>query len=211
MTELYHCLYKKPQGDSLLATCFREVNGETKNYLYAATHLTKALAFAFSYHDNEVVFNANYEHPENEIVVLCGGQDTINKPRHIRVYGFPDDGFTEIPHGRQAVSENPMPFSRTRLVLETTDIDDLMKRGLQIFVLPKKLDAYFAPEDENRYSQKHWEDGNRWGQLMAKIIEHDGAVWLNRERGINPCPLLSQDIPDTPARAKRANPSFDPS
>lgn len=90
---LYHCLYKEPEGDQLLPTCEREVNGRTDKFLFAATHLSKALAFAFSYHDGEIICNGGIDETDEEFALVCGGKATLDKERHIRVYGFSSKGF----------------------------------------------------------------------------------------------------------------------
>lgn len=203
--ELYHCMYREPQGAALLASCFRDVNGEQKNFLFAATHLTKALAFAFSYHDNEVLFNSGIEGSPNEIVLLCGGQATLDKPRHIKVFAFPDDGFAEIPRARQAVSENPVPFSQTRIVLDTTDINDLMKSGLQIFVLPEKVEHYEIGGETMHIGMRM---GGNHGEVMGKIMQQYGARWINQERGIGVCPLLASQMGDAGLARKAHGPDL---
>lgn len=198
MRLLYHCMYKEPVGNALLATCFRNVNGEEKNYLYAATHLTKALAFSFSYHDNEVLMNSGIDGSDNEMVIVCGGQATLDKKRHIRVYAFPDDGFIEIPKARQAVSENPMPFSKAEKILETRDINDLMEKGLQIIVLPGSMEDYSDQEGLDIVSKKYWRQGSTHGDIVSAIMSDLGARWINLERNIGICPVLKSEMPELP-------------
>lgn len=194
MRELYHCMYRQPEGEAILATCFRAVNGIEKNYVFAATHLTKALAFAFSYHDGEVLFNSGIEDAPSEIVMLCGGQATLDKPRSITVFGFPDEGFTEIPGARQAVSESPVPFSQARIVMKTTDINDLMARGLQIFVLPHDVSYYADPQNADNIWSTYMTPAPNFGQGVAGIMAGTGARWINRERGTGVCPLLREQM-----------------
>jgi hypothetical protein len=116
---LYHCLYRTPEGEALLPTCEREVNGLTAKFLFAATHLSKALAFSFSYHgpNPEIIMNGGIGDSPDEFAIVCGGQEVLNRPRHIRVYGFPDEGFEHIEGARQAVSEQPVYFKDTKLIL----------------------------------------------------------------------------------------------
>ncbi len=197
MKTLYHCFYREPKGDSILASCFRDVAGEPKPYLFAATHLSKALAFAFSYHDNEVLMNSGIEGTDDEIVVLCGGQETLDKPRHIRVYSFSSEGFSEIPKARQAVSEFPMPFAKTQLMLETRDINDLMREGLQIVVLPLKVEDYMLDDDQNKASQIFGSSLSPH-DFLARMMRELDARWINEERGINPCKTLKHSLDSEP-------------
>ena len=203
MPELYHCMYKEPEGEAILASCFRDVNGEEKSYVFAATHLTKSLAFAFSYHANEVLFNSGIGDTPNELVVLCGGQKTLDRERSIKVFAFPDDGFTEISRGRQAVSENAVPFSQTRIVMETTDINDLMKEGLQIFLLPEDVSHYL---DENGNATTDHRSAKNWGEAMAAMMRDNGARWINQERNINICPQLTAEMGTTNPSSSREGP-----
>lgn len=194
MAELYHCFNKEPQGDSILASCFRKVNGKEANYLFAATHLTKALAFAFSYHDKEVILNAGIKGSDNEMILLAGGQGVLDKERHIRVFGFPDEGFTVLPGWRQAVSENPLPFSKARLVLETEDYRDLMKAGLQIFLLPEEGDFYFDSEGGFK-GDSFLRESKTKEEYIHKVAQAYGGRWINEEQKINVCPVLQSAFP----------------
>lgn len=192
MAELYHCFYKEPQGDSILASCFRSVNGkEERNYLFAATHMTKALAFAFSYHDREVISNSGIDGSDNEFVLLVGGQDTLEKKRHIRVFAFPDDGFTILPEARQAVSEKEVPFSKARLILETEDYRDLMRAGLQIFLLPDGMDAYIDSEGHFK-GNSFWEKSRTDEAAVWRIMQAYRGRWINQEENINMCPVIQR-------------------
>lgn len=190
MAKLYHCFYREPEGEAILASCFRTVNGQSDHYLFAATHLTKSLAFAFSYHDNEVLMNAGIDGTENELVVLCGGQKTLDKARHIRVFEFADEGFEELPYARQAVSVKDMPFSMTTKIMDTQDIDDLMRSGLQIFLLPEDVSHYMIGEDNNVVSRDYFRPAETHGEAMAGIMKDLGARWVNHERGVGSCPTL---------------------
>lgn len=211
MGELYHCFYKEPQGEAILASCFRNVNGKEANYVFAATHLTKALAFAFSYHDQEIVMNGNIDNSPDEFALLCGGQKTIDKKRHIKVMAFPDDGFEEIPGARQAVSENPVPFSRARVVMETSTIDDLMKQGLQIFVLPHDIDHYLDPDGKFSSGEQYFLTAKNSAEALKNIMSDLGARWINWEKGIEPHSEILSEIshqPDTgPAQQFKRAPS----
>lgn len=176
---LYHCLYKEPEGEALLPTCEREVNGRTDTFLYAATHMSKALAFSFSYHEGEVCLNSGIPDTDEEFVIVCGGQPTLDKPRHVRVYGFADDGFEEIQGYRQAVSRNAVNFSDTQLVLETTDIKDLMENGLQIFLMQETADEWEKEEMFETYVQKQ-------GGILYNLVREGRAHWINMEQSVNP-------------------------
>ena len=187
---LYHCVNKPIEGDSLLPTCERTVNGKEGSYLFAADRFTKALAFAFSYYDKEVMFNCNLDDgSSNECIVLSGGQHTLDKPRHVKVLSFSNEGFEQMGGSCQWVSKQAMPLEETMEVLETHSINTLMERGLQIFLMDEDgdaldkegfLDAYLS--QENPIQRLHSEGRTRW---------------INQERGINPCPSLQNQLKPT--------------
>ena len=107
---LYHCVNKPIDGGSLLPTCERTVNGKEDSYLFAADRFTKALAFGFSYHDKEVRFNGSMDDSPNEYIVLCGGQQTLDKPRQMKVFSFSNEGFEQMGGSCQWVSTQAMPL-----------------------------------------------------------------------------------------------------
>ncbi len=203
MGTLYHCFYREPQGDAILASCFRDVNGTEAAYLFAATHLTKSLAFAFSYHDNEVLMNSGIDQTDNELVILCGGQATLDKARHVRVFSFSDAGFEILDRARQAVSPHPMPFSMTEKIMDTQDINDLMEKGLQIFVLPEPVDHYMTGDGENVVSRDYYQPADTPGAAMAGIMRDLDARWINKERGIGVCHTLAAQMGFEIVGAKR--------
>ncbi|MCI5060425.1 MAG: hypothetical protein MRY79_05060 [Alphaproteobacteria bacterium] len=176
---LFHCLNQKPEGNALKVTCEREVNGRKAQFLFAASHLTKALAFAFSYHSQEVLCNGGIEDTQDEFVIVTGRQATLDKPRNIKVFSFSNEGFEEIKGFRQWVSEKPVPFNKTEIVLETDNIDDLMKAGLQIFVVEEDL----TPQQKHNYSEQLMEVSSE--RFIGTMMRAGKMRWLNQERGIN--------------------------
>ena len=190
LSTLFHCLYNEPQGKELRTTCKREVNGHTASFLFAATHLSKALAFAFSYHDNEVLMNGDIEGTEDEFIIIGGGQKTLDKPRNITVLSFPSDGFENMEGARQCVSEKPMPFEKTQTVLKTTDINDLMRNGLQIFLLPDDLNKGSLDEINSIMESQHLSLGSG----LQALMDQKNMRWINQERNINVNSDLLADI-----------------
>lgn len=176
---IYHCLYKNPIGNELKPTCVREVNGLTDTFLFAATHLSKAMAFSFSYHDGEIICNGGINETEDEFALVCGGQEALDKDRNIKIYGFSSEGFEEISGARQCVSTEPVAFKDTELVLETSDIKDLMRNGLQVFSIDEKIDELDVGKFMDHYN------GLRGG-LLYNLLKEGRARWINDENGINP-------------------------
>jgi|GEM_PF-1584382 len=182
---LYHCIYGTIQGDGLEPTCLGEVNGREDRFLFAASHLTKALAFAFSYHEGtEIICNGAITGTEDEFAIIMNSETTINKAFDAKIFAFPDTGFEEAWPGteaRQYVSTQTVPFSKTRIALEIKSADDLMRHGLQIFSTPDTLSEHeiknFLKEDYEGASNEEW---------LFHLLKNKGFVWENQRRGINP-------------------------
>lgn len=189
--ELYHCLYKKPTGDALLATYEGEFSGISGKFLFAATHLTKALAYAFSYHDREVMGNGEIEGTDNEFVVLRASKNPLEKERHIIVLSFNKDGFIPLEEGsRQSVLPTNLPFEKTTRVLETTHYQDLMQKGLQIFVFN---DSKY-PDSMNHGIFKYTDKFPTMESGFAHLLNTGYLRWINREENIGICPTLKIKI-----------------
>jgi hypothetical protein len=144
---LYHCVNHPMTGDSLQPRCLREVNGRKDTFLFAATRLSKALAFAFDYHSElpespGIICNGAIDGTPDEFAIICNRNKTLNELSHIKVYAFPADGFEYVDPGtesRQSVSTQAMPLSKAKMLLETSNVEDLMRHGLQIFSTDKTL------------------------------------------------------------------------
>ncbi len=186
--KLYHCLYKNPEGDALVPTCRREVNGREDVFLFATSHLSKASAFAFSYHDAEVIVNGPIQGTEEEFIVICGGEKTLHKDRHIKIYEFSSAGFEEIKGTRQWVSTEPVPFDKTKTALETTDYKDLMAQGLQIFLMEEGAEELVAENFEKRYEHQSNES------MLSDLLIKNRARWINREENIAVSNVLAARI-----------------
>lgn len=200
---LYHCMNREPEGDALMPTCEREVNGRTERFLFATPYLSKSLAFAFDYHDGkEIICNGGIDGTDHEFAIICDRDHTLSVPRTITVFAFPDTGFEDIPSARQCVSTKPVPFTEAKPVLEFDNIDGLMHHGLQIFSTSKTLDQLL---DEDFFSQKKSNVSNEaW---LCNLVCREGFVWENLDRNINPTPkLLDQYNLTTAAQGAKPRP-----
>jgi hypothetical protein len=184
---LYHCMNREAVGDNLMATCEREVNGRTDKFLFATPYMTKALAFSFDYYGTEIICNGNVGDTPHEFAIICDRDETLAKPRPIRVYSFSPDGFENVGEGsRQYVSSRPVYFKDTKIVFETNDVNEIMKRGLQVFSTPKTIDQLLAENFHEQFS--------RAATLEESLYDltRQGYVWENRARNLNPTPELAQ-------------------
>ena len=188
ITHLFHCLNKPPQGDALQVTCERDVNGRTGQFLFAATHLSKALAFSFSYHDEEVLCNGAIEDTDDEFIIICGGQKTLDKNRNITVLKFSAEGFEPIKGGRQCVSESAIKFSDTDTVLQATSIHELMQNGLQIFLLDEDLDQ----DKADTYFE--FFEGKCPAEYLSFLMKNQNMRWINAECNIGINSVLEDNL-----------------
>lgn len=187
---LYHCLYREPEGKTLNPTCVREVNGQEESFLFAASYFTKALAFAFSYHSDkgEIICNGGIDGSPDEFAIICNRDETLNAPRHIRVFSFSSRDFEQAwgPESRQYVSTQPLAFAETQCVFEAGNIEDLMRQGLQIFSTDKTLEKLMA-QNFHETAGLPAQSNNEW---LRNLVRDEGFIWENRDRGINPTPQL---------------------
>lgn len=187
MKTMYHCLYNEPAGSALRATCERDLGELKGTFLFAATHLTKSLAFAFSYHDGEVFSNGGIKGTDNEWVMLMASKKPLEKERSITVLSFDGEGFIELEGQRQAVSREDLPFSKTSLHLQTTDYRDLMREGLQILI----FDDVNHPD---AIGDNYMDDFTTSGEFFAHLMKAGALRWVNRDENINPCQQLHRNI-----------------
>ncbi len=203
---LYHCVNRPVTDDSLRPTCLREVNGRKDTFLFAATHLSKALAFAFDYHNESpgIICNGAIDGTPDEFAIICNRDKTLNELPYIKVYAFPADGFEYADPGtesRQSVSTQAMPLAKAKVVLETSNVEDLMRHGLQIFSTDKTFDQLGG--------QKFFDSGNAvtnedW---LGQLLKTGNFHWENHERGLNPTPeLLRALIPAVASKPASLNP-----
>ncbi len=187
---LYHCLYRAPEGEMLNPTCVRKVNGREERFLFAASYFAKALAFAFSYHSDkgEIICNGGIDGSPDEFAIICNRGETLNMPRHIRVFSFSSNNFEQAWNAasRQYVSIRPVDFQNTQLVFETQNVEDLMRKGLQIFSTDKTFEELMA-ENFHETVGLPANSNNEW---LRNLVRDEGFLWENQQRGVNPNQIL---------------------
>ena len=109
------------------------------------------------------------------------------------------EGFEQIPGARQSVSTEPVEFRDTEIVLETTNLNDLMKNGLQIFLIDETADELTAQLFFDRYN------GIKGG-LLYNLLKEGRFRWINEERNVNPSMQLKSEFSDL-NQYKRSYPS----
>ena len=180
---LYHALYKDPQGDALLPLSERAVNGRTDKFLYATHSFSKAMAYAFSYHNRQDIGgNGQIDGTPDEFAIVCTRDKTMNEPRNLRIYSFssknfePVDGCPSI--ARQWVSTQPQPFREATLSYQTDDVHELMRRGLQIISVAMGPDEFYA----SGLADKYWNTPGPAENMLAAMIRDGVGKWENKER-----------------------------
>ncbi|MFT3815207.1 MAG: hypothetical protein QM740_17800 [Acidovorax sp.] len=179
---LYHCLYKLPEGDALRASCLRSENGREDRFLYATPYLSKALAFAFSYHNNsDICCNGPIYGTPGEFAIICNREKTMAAPRPAKIYGFSSHGFESLQAGaRQYVSTADVPFNKTKVVFETDNVQEIMRNGLQIFSVACTPEEFYAPgglDEQYASSRSNIE-------MLHALLQSKEAIWENKEQNI---------------------------
>lgn len=222
--KLFHCIPGPIQGDaiqpsanygatipdSICAKLAIEPESQTP-LVFAATHLTKALAFGLIGRDGEKLFNAAVEGTDSEIVVICNREKTMARTRDVTVLSFSDKGFAVLPHmERQAVSNHPVPINQTHVELKAKDATDLMRAGLQIFSFKESFAELYGSKDaEDLGKTKDLPQG------LADLVKSGKLVWENHSRGVNPNPVLAAQMginlkPTAPAAQVKKSQGFRP-
>lgn len=184
---LYHAMTVEPVGDVLFSSVVRTINGKTAPFLFASGHLSKSLAFGFSYPEKEIMMNGPIEGTNDEFVVICGGQKTLEQPRHVRVFSFESAGFVAVEgKPRQYVSEAPVPLAKAQRFMEITDVEDIMRLGVQIFMSDKSFEELWS----EGFVDKVKPYSGRIPEFLAMLVQKEGLKWINRDRHVNPNPLL---------------------
>jgi 8-oxo-dGTP pyrophosphatase MutT (NUDIX family) len=180
---LYHALYKDPQGDALLPLSDRTVNGRRDNFLFATHHFSKAMAYAFSYHNRQDIGgNGQIDGTPDEFAIVCTRDKTMNEPRNLRIYSFSSNGFEPMDGcpsiARQWVSTSAVKFKDTELCYETTDVHELMRRGLQIISVAMGPDEFYS----SGLADKYWNTPGPSENMLAAMIRDGVGKWENKER-----------------------------
>jgi len=199
----YHCIPVTPRGEGIFPSAnygaaipeevcgkLGIVPGAQTPLVFAATHLTKALAFGLIGGDGEKMFNAAVQGSDNELVVICEREKTMARDREITVYAFPEKGFEVLPHmERQAVSPHMVRFDETQVVLKAQNAEDLMRAGLQIFSFRESFVDLGHDRDAEQLCKA--EDLPR---NLADLVKSGKLVWENHSRNVNPDPILAAQM-----------------
>jgi hypothetical protein len=200
---LFHCMTREAQGDCLMATCEREVNGRTDKFLYATPYFTKALAFSFDYYGDEIICNGDIDGTRDEMAIICNRDHTMTRQRPISVYAFSSEGFESVGHSsRQLVSTRPVPFKRTGIVFQTSDVRDIMKRGLQIFSTNRTIDDLMAENFHDQFIKAATQT-----EVLFDLVTAQGFAWENYEHDLNPTLKLIDDFQSIRAGQKVSAPN----
>ena len=180
---LYHCLLGTPKGDGLQPTCDRDVNGKQADYLFASPYLSKALAFGFDYHNEEILMNGSLGEHDVEYAIICNRDQTMSSARQITVYCFSDEGFSALEGARQSVSEEVVPLSKTKTVLTGQSAEDLLKAGLQVLSFSEKMEDIL---DEMLNEKTGVFNQPDFMKQIGGLIKSGRLRWENKARNLCP-------------------------
>lgn len=229
---VYHCIPVTPEGDGIRTSTnygknippevqkkLSLSNTEKTPLVFAATHITKSMAFGLQGNLGEKLFNSAVENSDNEMVLACDRKALMERERDITIYKLSGKDFEVLPNAeRQAVSTKPVPFSQTEIAFKGKNAEDLMRGGLQILAFNESFQELNGHEFINKTMA---ERGHKnLNEFLGDMVREGKVIWQNRESGINPDPALAKQIgvslsptPQKPAPQKpvrsRAN-SFAP-
>lgn len=202
---LYHCIPVAPQGDAIHASTnygttippeVREKLGMGEGQVplvFAATHFSKALAFAMP--RGQGILNCAIPGTEAELYIGCDRDNMLAKKLDATFFSFSDEGFVQLPNAeRQSVALNAVPFSRTTEVLKARSLQDLMRAGLQILQFRETSQALYKGNfDDNLLMRIMKERGQPdMFKCMGDLIKEGTLVWENKAAGLNPNPDLAK-------------------
>lgn len=210
---LYHCIPVVPEGDEIrtsanygaripqsvwdkLSINGSDVDGPNKTPLtFAATTLGKALAFGFIKGEDRFL-NHSVEGSDAEVLFVCNREAAMKREMSVTVFSFSDEGFADLEtSARQSVSNKPVPFSKTKKVVEAKNAEDMMRAGLQILSFKETreelgIETMWPPEPG---SLAGMQDSELYATLSG-MIKEGRVVWENQARNINPSPDLAKKL-----------------
>lgn len=214
---LFHAMRSMPDGHALKPGLERDVNGKKGKFLFATPYLAKTLMFAFDWHAGEAILGGAVEGSPDQYIIICEKEKTLAKKIYLRVYSFNGEGFEKTLYGsayipracegkirdtREFFTEKEVPLSRMTVAYEITDIETLMRKGLQIFSTSETkkelIEEGFVGEKYHALSAHAW---------LAELQASEGFIWENAHRGINPNKILEQDFTQVHQSGKPVKPS----
>jgi 8-oxo-dGTP pyrophosphatase MutT (NUDIX family) len=198
---LYHAMYKPAEGDALQPLSLRTEFGRENHYIYATPYLSKALVFAFNYHNGkEIIMNTALDGTPDEIAIVINRDETMAAPRPVKIYAFSDKGFDPIPDARQSVSTRAVPLEKTSLAFETNNVRDVMLNGVQIFSLKESMQQL---EEEGFYDKYFARKSTV--EALHQLLKEGRVCWENLGEGAGgPNPVLSDAFEKLDARDRES-------
>jgi 8-oxo-dGTP pyrophosphatase MutT (NUDIX family) len=198
---LYHAMYKPAVGDAIQPLSLRTEFGRENHYVYATPFLSKALVYAFNYHNGkEIIMNTAIDGTPEEIAIIINRDETMAAPRPVKVYAFSDNGFDPIPGARQSVSTRAVALDKTRVVFETNDVRDVMLNGVQIFSLQESMEQLQAEGFFDKYLV-----GKSTEEALYQLLKEGRIHWENLGEGAGgPNPVLVDTFKKLDARDRES-------
>ncbi|MBS1596085.1 MAG: hypothetical protein JST90_17365 [Bacteroidetes bacterium] len=202
---VYHCINVSPEGDHIRpSTGYGGVFSEERQKRYgliqekpplvfASRYLTKTLPFALHSEWNEKILNCVIKDSDKEFVLTCDRAKMLSRERDITVFKIADTNFrdlTDVP--RQSISTEPVPFEQTEVVLKAKNATDLMRNGLQILSF---TESYQELDNSGVLDKIDAIKSDKKLLGFLSILVGKGVVrWENKESGIDPDPVLAEQL-----------------
>ncbi len=213
---VYHCIPVTPRGDCIypsdrygtdISPTVRQQLGipaEGKVPLvFASPHINKAMAFALQGGLGEKIMNCTIAGTDQELVIACDRATMLARVRDITIYEIPARGFADLPYAeRQCVAPHAIPFKETRVAFKASNVQDLMRAGLQIISF---TDAAKENGDYSCLLSAMQARGNKdIYPVVADMIRAGKMIWENQAANLNPDPHLAQKLGLVPALSSSA-------
>jgi hypothetical protein len=203
---VYHCIPVKPEGDHIRpsANYGMTISPEARAQIgmppeehtplvFAATHITKSMAFGLQGTLGEKILNSSIEGSDGELVLACDREKLMSRVRDITIYEIPNKDFVTLEYAdRQGVSMKPVPFDQAKIVFRGTGAEDLMRGGLQVLAFNKSFQEVHEEKlFESKMQDKQYKN---LYEVIGALVKEGKVIWENKERGINPNPILAEKM-----------------
>lgn len=144
MSYLYHCAKTKPEDGVLRPHAEIEQGGQKRKLLFGNDLLSLALSHAFSKKNHEVLARGRIARSYDSWILLCGGSDTLTRPRKAHVYALQRQNFEPVQQNAlltEWASANIYTIECVKNVMESSDLNEYMSHGLQIFVINDRYET----------------------------------------------------------------------
>jgi hypothetical protein len=163
--------------------------------IFASPYITKSMAFGFQGVLQEKIMNSSIEGSDGELVLMCDRDKAMARERNVTIYAVSDENFVTLPYAqRQCVSTKEIPFTKAQIVFQAKNSEDLMRGGVQVLIFRETYAELNAAGVVDEALNNAKSDTNALHKYFGGLIKEGKLIWENQARGINPNPVLAQEM-----------------